>query len=183
MIHKLSRLSIAATAACLLTAPLGWTTARADDRAGCTGFFWPLDAELELMAGPAETVTNGVLVPGLLDKTVEVTLLPTASTTLPFKPGIKPKAIPPSSFSGWIEIANVPAAGIYQIIINHNGWIDAAQDGVVLESAGFTGSPNCKILHKSVRYQLAAGPMTLQLTGVPAEKVKVTFRRATQRSD
>lgn len=170
-------LATAALATQVLSLSAGSLAALADEREGCTGFSWSLDAELDLMTAPAESLKMGAEVQGVPDRAVEIALSPTATTTLPFEPGIKPAAIPPSSFSGWLRVADVPA-GTYQVTINHDAWIDAVQGDVLIGSAGFTGSRNCKVLHKSVRYNLQAGPVIILLSGVTHETVKVTLRRA-----
>lgn len=176
-----NRLYIAVAAALglqVVMSALSSHDARADERTGCQGFSWPLEVELGLMSASSAAVENDAEVAPPSDQAVQMSLTPAASTTLPFKPGVKARAIPQGSFSGWIRIANVPAAGTYQITISHDGWIDAAQGGELLESTGFTGSRGCKILHKSVRYALDPGPLTIQLSGVPVDKVKLTLRRA-----
>ena len=42
----------------------------------------------------------------------------------------------------------------------------------------FTGRPACKAVRKSVRFELGAGPLIVQISGAPVETVKVAIREA-----
>ena len=72
----------------------------------------------------------------------------------------------------------MPKGGLYQISLSHEGWIDAVQNGELVQSHSFTGKQACKAVRKSVRYELGAGPVTVQISGAPVETVKVTIREA-----
>lgn len=151
--------------------------AAADD--ACTGFTWPVETEIAWMTAPdIETVETGAKLPAPPAQAVALKLKPAKEAALPVKSGVKKQAIASAAYSGWFEIASLPKSGLYQISLSHEGWIDAVQHGEVIESQTFTGSPACKAMHKSVRYELGGGPLSIQISGAPVETVKVSIREA-----
>lgn len=145
----------------------------------CAGFKWPLDTELSWMGAPdSDTVQSGGKIAAVPAKALTLNLQPSKSLTLPIESGVKKQAVGNDSYSGWLTIENVATAGLYQVSLSREGWIDVAQDGKLVESNGFTGRRECATLRKSVRYQLAAGSTLIQIVGVPAESVKVTIKPA-----
>ncbi len=144
---------------------------------GCSGFGWPMATEIAWMsAQDLETFDSGAKMPAPPAKAIAVKLKPSKDVTLPVKSGMKKQAVGPASFSGWMEIASLPKAGLYQISLSHEGWIDAVQNGESVLSHGFTGKKGCKAVHKSVRYELGAGPLTVQISGAPTETVTLAIR-------
>lgn len=160
-------------AAPLLFLAVAAMPASAEEFPGCTNFSWSLEKELSQMTAKAEPVANGAEIAAPADAAVELSLVPADSVKLPFEAGIKSKAVPPASFSGWFRIDNIPKDGSYQVSISGHGWIDVVQNDEVLESTAFTGNRDCKIVRKSVRYQLKTGPVVIQLSGLPEKTVKV----------
>jgi hypothetical protein len=146
---------------------------------GCTGFAWPMETEIAWMTSSAAvSVGTGEKLQAPLAKAIALKLVPSKQAQLPFKPGIKKQAIAPDSYSGWFEIAGLPEGGLYQITISSHAWIDAVQNGELVQSQAFTGARECETVRKSVRYQLGAGPVTVQIDGAAAETVKVVIREA-----
>jgi hypothetical protein len=145
----------------------------------CTGFSFPVDTDIAWMnAADSESVDAGAKLSSLPAKAVTLKMKPTREVTLPVKSGRKKQAIGGGTYSGWFEIASLPKAGMYQMSVSVDGWIDAAQNGELVQSHSFSGRPACKAVRKSVRYELGAGPVTVQIAGAPAEAVKVTIREA-----
>ncbi len=143
----------------------------------CKGFGWPMATEIAWMTSTdSEVMETGGKMPGLAAKAIDLKLKPSKEVTLPVKSGMKKQGIAASSYSGWFEIAALPKSGLYQISLSHEGWIDAVQNGELVQSHGFTGKRDCKAVHKSVRYELGAGPVTIQISGAPVEDVKVAVR-------
>ena len=54
--------------------------------------------------------------------------------------------------------------------LSSEGWIDVVQDGHAVKSAAFSGALGCEGVRKSVKFDLAAQPLTLELSGVPATR-------------
>ena len=145
----------------------------------CTGFSFPVDTDIAWMKAPdSAAIETGAKVPALAAKAISLKLKPTREVTLPVKSGRKKQAIAGGAYSGWFEIASLPKAGMYQISLSADGWIDAAQNGELVQSHSFSGRPACKAVRKSVRYELGAGPVTVQIAGAPVEAVKITIREA-----
>ncbi len=154
------------------------TAVHAQDAAGCSGFDWPLDKEIAWLSAPdSAPLQSGAEIAATPEAAIVVALKPGLASDLPFAPGVKKQGIGPDTFSGWITIKAVGEPGLYQISLSHNGWIDAGQGGRQLASVGFTGRRECTILRKSVRYDVGAGPLIVQVAGVAVDKVKITVRR------
>lgn len=170
--HLLTTLALAVT--------LAFTSgASAADQPGCTGFKWPLDTELAWMAASDDvSVESGAEISAAPAKAISLTLQPSKSVTMPVSPGVKKQAIGADSFSGWLTLAGVEKPGLYQVSLSAEAWIDAAQNGALVRSSAFTGQKDCKVIHKSVRFEIGAGPVTLQISGAPAQKVRLAIRPA-----
>jgi hypothetical protein len=163
--------------AIVLLAAIAMPAAAEED--GCTGFSFPVDTDIAWMkAADSETVEAGAKLAGLPAKAVTMKLTLTRDLALPVKSGRKKQAIGGGTYSGWFEIASLPKSGVYQISLSHDGWIDAAQNGELVQSQTFSGRPACKAVRKSVRYELAAGPVIVQVAGSPVETVRATIREA-----
>lgn len=87
----------------------------------------------------------------------------------------KPKA--PYWFGGIIQLPAIAKPGLYQVTLSDEAWIDVVQNGPYARSIGSTGRSDCPGLRKSVRFELDAGPIVVQLSGVMAEKIVVVINR------
>ena len=109
---------------------LGATAIPAAAQEGCTGFGWPMGTEIAWMtSADSEAIESGAKMPGLAAKAIDLKLKPSKEVTLPVKPGMKKQGIAADSYSGWFEIASLPKGGRYQVTLSHEGWIDAVQNG------------------------------------------------------
>jgi len=144
---------------------LAATPAFAQEPTGCS-FKWPLDQERALLAKPAQVASGGALED--ISTAVNVTLAPLAEAKLPSPPSRPSKY--PNSFAGFLR-APAPAAGVYRITLAQGAWIDVIQDGHTLKSAGFTGAKGCAGIAKSVKFDLAASPYVIELSGTSAHAV------------
>lgn len=171
------RLVLAGLAALLGTSVQ--TVAAAEEK-GCEGLLWPLATELSWMnAAGAEKVASGATLatipPG---KAIEVALLPLAEVTFPGKPTRTPKPDDDQTFGGVVHVAGTPAATHYQVTISDHGWVDVVQNGAPLEATGHTGSHDCKGIRKSVRFEVAPGPFSIQVSGTRTPSIRVVIRPA-----
>lgn len=161
----------------LAVALLGATAIPAAAQEEYSGFGWPMGTEIAWMTSAnSEAIESGAKMPGVAAKAIDLKLKPSKEVTLPVKSGMKKQAIAPDSYSGWFEVASLPKSGLYQISLSHEGWIDVAQNGEPVQSHGFTGKKGCKAVRKSVRFELGAGGVTIEISGAPAETVKVAIR-------
>jgi hypothetical protein len=76
------------------------------------------------------------------------------------------------AFAGVARI-HTPAAGSYRVSLDQAGWIDVIAEHGVISASDFTGG-GCSAPHKVVQFELPAGDLTLQLSGVKNPLVRVT---------
>lgn len=149
----------------------------AAEPAPCSDFAWPLETELAWM-GRSESVdieTGGSL-KALPQKAITLSLAPAASAQLPVPSSAKKEKLRADSYSGWFTLSGFVETGLYQISLSHGGWIDAVQNGVLLSSTAHSGSKTCPTLHKSVRFEIGEGPLTVEISGATAQSVRITIQ-------
>jgi hypothetical protein len=144
----------------------------AAEPAGCDKFKWPLDKERATLTGTdLPKVGSGAAVTWPIPWATMVTLVPFAEAKLPIAPESAPKS--PTSFAGFVE-AKVPVkAGTYKITLSSEGWLDVVQDGRVVKSTAFSGATGCEGVRKSVKFDLAARPLTIEFSDVPANTIGI----------
>lgn len=173
------RASLAGIAVCLmvLAAPL---SASAEEAAGCDGFLWPLATEIAwFKADTGEKAASGARLAALpADKAIALDLRPMPQAELPAKPTSTSKPDDAEKFGGFVTIAAFPEPGAYQIAMSASGWLDVVQNGTALEAIAHTGSPQCDVLRKSVRFEVGPGPVSIQVSGVPQDSIKIAIRPA-----
>jgi hypothetical protein len=154
--------------------------ASAAGETGCSGFLWPLETELAWMkAAESEKVASGATLPAPpADKAIELALLPAAEVSFRAKPTSTPKPGDKDTFGGVVSFAGAAEAVHYQVTLSTNGWIDVVQNGAALEATGHTGSKDCDGLRKSVRFEVAPGPFSIQVSGVRKDSIRITLRPA-----
>jgi hypothetical protein len=139
---------------------------------GCDKFKWPLDKERSTLTGTdLPKVASGATITWPIPWVTIVTLVPFADAKLPMAPDSAPKS--PSSFAGFVE-AHAPAkAGSYKITLSSEGWIDVVQNGHAVKSSAFSGASGCEGVRKSVKFDLAPQPLTIELSGVPDNTIGI----------
>jgi hypothetical protein len=168
---------IAATA---MICTLGGATSFAED-ATCTGFSWPMEREAKLFSDSAESVTSGSTLPSVPISALRLSLVPQASAAYPLAPDRAPKTT--DAKGGWFVLPAPAAPGTYQVTLGTKGWIDAVQSGKKLANAGFSSDGTCKTMHKSVRFEVAAEPITIQVSDVVESDVTLTILPVEQVQD
>ena len=154
-------------AACAVAAP-----ALAQEPVGCDKFKWPLDKERATLNGTdLPKVESGATVTFAIPFGTIVGLKPFADVKLPMPPERAPKS--PDSFAGFLEVAPPKQAGSYKITLSAEGWIDVAQAGQAVKSTAFSGALGCEGVRKSVKFDLAAAPFTVELSGVKTDSIKL----------
>lgn len=168
-----------ATGLLLLAAPLSASAETAGGKA-CDSFLWPLDTEIAwFKADDSQKLASGATLAGVpADKAIALNLLPTPKVELPAKPTSTPKADDAEKFSGFVTIEAFPEPGTYQVAISTSGWLDVVQNGTALEAIAHTGAPQCDLLRKSVRFEIGPGPVSIQVSGVPRDSIKIAVRPA-----
>lgn len=147
--------------------------AQADDKPACERFDWPLAIERSwFTAGDMPVVETGQKLASLPAQGLTLTLRPAADVTLAAATR-PPRVDAPKS---GVVTFTVPAAGLYQVTISADGWVDVVQDGAIVATQAHTGNRDCVGLRKSVRYKLKAGEAAIQVTSVPADRIMVGIR-------
>jgi hypothetical protein len=153
---------------------IGWFGPAVAAGDGCEKFAWSLARQREAFSA-AEKMAVGA------GETLNV--LPTGALVIRLEPGAQvsfamtPERKPRSEqwYGGMVRIPAPPKAGIYQITLSDDAWIDVIQNGRYARSVGSTGRSDCPGVRKSVRLDLDASPIVLQLSGVAADTIAVTI--------
>jgi len=173
------RFSFALLRACAALLAVTLPAAAEPATTGCSAFLWPLDTERAWMkATDAETVESGVAIPALpAGKAIALALKPVSEVSFPVAPTGTPQADDAKSFGGFVTLDAVPV-GHYQITISSHAWIDVAQNGKALDPTAHTGAKGCDGVRKSVRFEIADGPVTIEISGAPKTAIRIAVRPA-----
>jgi hypothetical protein len=155
---------------------IGAPATRAQD-GGCAALAWPVERELRWMAGKAQSVVAGETLKAPPEAAMSVVLSPAATQKLAIAPTGRPRKVSADAYGGVVNFDG-GATGLTQISLSVDGWIDVIQNGAALEPVAFTGSDDCDSVRRSVRYEIGAGPFTLQLSNVPRNAVRVAIAPA-----
>ena len=154
-------------AACAMAAP-----AFAQEPVGCDKFKWPLDKERATLNGTdLPKIISGDRVTFPIPFGTIVALVPFADAKLPVPPELAPKS--PASFAGFLRAAAPAKAGTYKVTLSSEGWVDVVQDGHAVKSSAFSGATGCEGVRKSVKFELTAQPLTIELSGVPSDSIGI----------
>jgi hypothetical protein len=144
--------------------------ASAQEGSGCGGFRWPLDRERVALADAGKpSLPNGG--PLAYDAATTLELQPLGAAQLSKPPERAPKF--PDSFAGHFILPAPTKPGIYKVTISSEGWIDVLDGGDFLHPKAFTGARDCDHARKSVKFDLPARPLALQLSGVRDKQIAV----------
>ena len=150
------------------------SAAHAEDNAGCDKFKWSVARERAWFAAGAKPVAAGAEL-ALADQAYAVALVPDESAGFVLPPERAPK---PGAFGGVLKIAALPKAGLYEITLSDEAWIDVVQSGASVKSSDFSGQKNCPGVRKSVRFPLAAGPATVQISNAASAAIQLAIAPA-----
>lgn len=150
----------------LLISALYPLAASAAEPSGCAAFKWPIDRERALLTAEPASVASGAELQAVPATAIALKLHPAADAALPAPPERAPA---PDRYAGFVRIKQIAKAGTYTIALSAAGWVDVVQDGRTLKPTGFSGATDCDGIRKLVRYELGAGEMLLQISGVNAD--------------
>jgi len=149
---------------------LGSGCAAAAAPSGCDQFKWPIAHEQAALAAPAA----GPLAPGAtlpVDSGARLKLVPFAEAKLALAPERPPKFSP--SYAGAFSLDAPAAAAVFKVTLSAGGWIDVIQDGRFVKPVGFSDAPGCPGVRKSVKFPLAAKPLTIEISDVRTPEIAV----------
>ena len=151
---------------------LASASAAAQEPSGCDKFKWPLDKERATLNGTdLPKVNSGERITWPIPFAATISLSKLADAKLPFPPERAPKS--PASFAGFVQVSAPPKAATYKITLSAESWLDVVQDGHTVKSSAFSGAAGCEGVRKSVKFELAPQPFTLQLSGAPADSIRI----------
>jgi hypothetical protein len=146
----------------------------AQEPVGCDKFKWPLDRERAMLTGTdVPMAASGGSVTHPLPVAVNVALVPFADAKFPVPPERAPKS--PASFAGFVQLPAPSQGGTYKISSSSEAWIDVVQDGRTVKSAAFSGATGCDGIRKSVKFDLAARPFIVELSGIPVNAIRIAI--------
>jgi hypothetical protein len=165
------RAAIIVFVACAIAGP-----SFAQEPVGCDKFKWPLDKERATLNGTdLPKITSGDRVTWPIPWAATVALVPFAEAKLPMAPERAPKA--PDTFAGFVRVPAPSQAGTYKITLSSEGWIDVVQADRLVKGGPFSGATGCEGIRKSVKFDLAAEPFTVQFSAVRADSIKVAITK------
>jgi hypothetical protein len=158
------RTILAAPFALLLIVPRAF----AQEPVGCDKFKWPLDRERVLLAS-AKPIASAGTAAAASDTAVKLALVPFDAAKLPAPPSRAPKA--KNTPAGFVTMPAPAKAGTYRVTLSAGAWIDVIQDGHEVKSTAFSGATGCEGVRKSVKFELAAKPFVIELSGAAAPEI------------
>src|SRR5260370_25293800 len=146
--------------------------ARAEDN-NCDQFKWSIARERALFAAGAKPAASGATIaPG---EGYAITLAPTAAVAFSLPPERAPK---PGGFGAALKLDAVDKPGPYQITLSDEAWLAVVQGRALMKSAGFSGQKDCPGVRKSVRFDLQAGPATIQISNAAGGALNLAIEPA-----
>ncbi|BEV46037.1 hypothetical protein [Afipia carboxidovorans] len=149
---------------------LGIVPAHADDPAGCDGFKWSVTRERALLtSSELPTLNSGVDATTLPPLGATLNLQPAATAKLPKLPERTQKS---GTHAGYLQLGQIPA-GVYTVSISSYAWIDVVQDGAYVKPMALSGATGCDGIRRAIKFNLAAGLTTVQVSGVDAATIRI----------
>ena len=161
------RISLLVALALLGAAP-AWA---AEEPSGCDKFKWGIERERAALTAPDRIpLASGAELAALPAQTVVLALRSPTEARLPMPPERAPKD---GTFAGFASIKTAPKAGLYSISLSTGGWVDVVQDGHFLKPKAFSGATDCDGIRKTMKYELAASPFVVQVSGTKEDSVSI----------
>jgi hypothetical protein len=149
---------------------LGALAAASPAFADCDHFKWSVAKEREAFATPQPL--TAVSDSAKVGQAYALTLA--QGVDLPNIPERDPK---PGKYSAVVNLGDLDA-GLYQISVSQDVWIDVAQAGKTVKSSDFSGQHDCPAIRKSVRFKLGAGPATVEILNADASALNFAIEPA-----
>jgi len=144
----------------------------ADD--GCEKFAWSLARDRAAFAATGKTViAAGETLAALPAGALVIRLQQGAQASFEMPPERKPRM--EQWHGGMVRFPALAKSGIYQITLSDDAWIDVIQNGRYARSVGSTGRSDCPGVRKSVRLDLDASPVVLQVSGVSPDAITIAI--------
>jgi hypothetical protein len=145
----------------------------AEEPSGCDKFKWPIDHERAVLTAPDRMKLNsGSDVAAMLSTGITLALVAPGDAKLPMPPE---RAAKDGTLAGFANFKGAPKAGLYTISLSSGAWVDVVQDGHFLKPKAFSGATDCDGIRKTVKYELAAQPFVLQVSGTRENAISIAI--------
>jgi hypothetical protein len=154
----------------LLSAAPTWA---AEEPSGCDKFKWNIDHERAALTAPDRAkLASGAELAALPSTGMIMALTAPADAKLPTPPERAPKE---GTFAGFASVKAAPKAGLYTISLSAGAWVDVVQDGHFLKPKAFSGATDCDGIRKTMKYELSASPLVLQISGTKEDSISIAI--------
>ena len=145
----------------------------AEEPSGCDKFKWNIDHERAALTSTDQRIlASGTELTALPARGVILALVAPADAKLPSPPERAPRD---GTLAGFASFRTTPKAGLYTISLSAGAWIDVVQDGHFLKPRAFSGATDCEGIRKTMKYELAASPFVLQISGTPEQAISIAI--------
>jgi hypothetical protein len=134
---------------------------------GCTRFDWLVDRELELFSdGFVADVESESALPK--DGVFSLRLEPVSTVIYQ----VPPERGRDGGLGGVVTLEWI-SAGRYQVTLSADAWIDAVQNERRLPALASTSRSDCPAIRRSVQFEVASQPLTLQFGGASVKRLNI----------
>jgi hypothetical protein len=145
----------------------------AEEPSGCDKFKWPIDRERAVLTAPDRvTLMSGGELAAMPSTGITLSLVSPADAKLPMPPERAPKD---GTMAGFANFKAAPKAGIYTVSLSNGAWVDLVQEGHFLKPKAFSGATDCDGIRKTMKYELAASPFVLQVSGTKEGAISIAI--------
>jgi len=145
----------------------------AEEPSSCDKFKWGIEHERAALTAPDRAqLSSGGELAAMPATGFTLALLAPADAKLPSPPERAPKD---GTLAGFAAFKTAPKAGLYTISLSAGAWVDVVQDGHFLKPKAFSGATDCEGIRKTMKYELAASPFVLQVSGTPEKSISIAI--------
>jgi hypothetical protein len=145
----------------------------AEEPSGCDKFKWNIDHERAALTAPDRVkLASGAELAALPATGITLALTAPGEAKLPTPPERAPKE---GTFAGFASVKAAPKAGLYTISMSAGAWVDVVQDGHFLKPKAFSGATDCDGIRKTMKYELSATPLVLQISGTKEDSISIAI--------
>ena len=125
-----------------------------------------------LTATDRAKLASGAEITAMPSSGMILTLVAPTEAKLPTPPERAPKE---GTFAGFTSFKTAPKAGVYTISLSAGAWVDVVQDGHFVKPKAFSGATDCDGIRKTMKYELAAVPFVLQISGSKDNSISIAI--------
>ena len=148
-----------------------------EDGTGCEKFAWSVAPERSWFAAADKAaVTTGETLAAIPKGAFVLQLVPAGHALFALPPERRPRS--DEWFGGAVQFPALEHAGVYQVTLSEDVWIDVIQKGRYARSVGASTRSDCPGLRKTVRLDLDPTEFTLEVSGATSETIILAIRPA-----